>query len=211
MKISEPAPSLHKPNIKTLESGSIVHRIHDRRYSGISFNKRRDVTSRFSPICDIRGEVIPVLYVAETFEVAVCETIFHDVNAKIPEKHVSKVAIYTRAYTQIRITRNIKLASLRKQDLKKWLVTPSELIHSLPDQFDQTTKWSQEIHNQFDYVEGLIWTSNQCDPDSAIILFGDRVPEKFLEIVKVQDGMYDRSFLNDVIEIGQRSNTKIRD
>ena len=155
--------------------------------------------------------MIAVLYVAESFEVAVCETIFHDVNAKIPDKRVSKVAIYTRAYNQISITRDIELASLRKQDLKRWLVTPNEIIHPLPVQFDQTAKWSQEIHNQFDYVEGLIWTSNQCDPDSAMILFGDRVPEQCLEIVKVQDGMNDGSFLNDVIAMGQRSKTTIID
>ena len=91
--------------------------------------------------------MIPVLYVAESFEVAVCETIFHDVNAKIPDRRVSKVAIYTSAYTQISITRDILLASLRKQDLKRWLVTPNEIIHSLPAQFDQTANWSQEIHS----------------------------------------------------------------
>ena len=44
-----------------------------------------------------------------------------------------------------------------------------------------------------------------------MILFGDRVLEQCLEIVEVQDGMNDGSFLNDVIAMGQRSNTTIID
>ena len=59
------------------------------------------------------------------------------------------------------------------------------------------------------HVEGLIWTSNQCDPDDVLVLFGDRVAEADLEIAAVRDGGSDASFLEDVRVAGERAGIRI--
>ena len=50
------------------------------------------------------------------------------------------------------------------------------------------------IHDQFQDVQGLIWTSRRCDPHSAMLFFGGRTAETDLQIVSVRDGV-DSSFL----------------
>ena len=53
-------------------------------------------------------------------------------------------------------------------------------------------------------VDGLIWTSNRCDPDAALLLFGDRVVAANLLVAGVRAGS-DGSFLDDVRTAGRRS------
>ena len=70
----------------------------------------------------------------------------------------------------------------RAADLRKWNVTRADLTASPPSCYSRTAEWARAIHDQFPEVEGLIWTSNQCDPDDVLLLFGDRVAEADLGI-----------------------------
>ena len=56
---------------------------------------------------------------------------------------------------------------------------------------------------------GWSWTSNQCDPDDAVLFFADRMTPTDLEVVSVRDGLSDGSFLNDVREAGARAGIRI--
>lgn len=65
------------------------------------------------------------------------------------------------------------------------------------------------VHNrQFDDVDGLIWTSNLCDPDAALLLFGDRVEAAHLQVTGAREGS-DGSFLRDVRKAARRSDILI--
>ncbi len=59
------------------------------------------------------------------------------------------------------------------------------------------------IYDQHD-VDGLIWTSRQCDPDAAVLLFGDRMAAGDIQVVSVR-ARTDGSFVEDVRQAGKRS------
>ncbi|MDE0456171.1 MAG: hypothetical protein OXI15_02655 [Chromatiales bacterium] len=60
------------------------------------------------------------------------------------------------------------------------------------------------IHRDIPATDGLVWTSNQCDPDDACLFFGDRVHESDFPVVRSRDGASDKSFVKDVRDEGRR-------
>lgn len=209
MLIRSPATSLKPPNPFILKQGTVIERLHNRKYLGNLFNPGLGSPTRFTPIDDARGMSVPTLYAADTLEAAIYETIFHDIPENINEKRVPKRLVTARAHSKLEVTRNLKLASLREADLRKWQITRNDLITTSPKFYISTVKWAEAIHHQFADIEGLIWTSYQCDPDSAYFFFGDRVLPGDLKIIAIRDGLIDPTFLSDVRRAGMRSGIKI--
>lgn len=104
--------------------------------------------------------------------------------------------------------RPLRLANLRAADLLKWNIGRDMLIGSLPKHYGATALWAKAVHDQFDWVHGLIWTSRLCDPHSALLLFGDRVGAADLQVAAVRQGS-DGSFLDDVRGAGNRGSIVI--
>ena len=136
--------------------------------------------TRFSPFRDAKGHCVPSLYAGSTVESAIYETVFHDIPLSADRKTVPRDAVEKRNHSALLVRRDLRLASLR----------------------------AQAIHTQFDDVEGLVWTSNLCDPDSALLLFGDRVAVADIQVVAVREGT-DGSFLRDVRNAGGRGGIQI--
>ena len=110
-----------------------------------------------------------------------------------------------RAHGKLETQRDVTVASLRTPDLAKWNISRNSLIASPPGLYKETAAWAKAIHDQFPDVEGLVWTSNQCDPENAYLFFGDRVRSDDLRIVSTRDCRSDPSFLTDVRQAGSRS------
>ena len=206
-----PAPpgDLSEPNIVTLAVGAVVHRVHDRRFAGNEFNPCQGGPTRFAPVRDRHGDCVPSLYAGSTVESAVYETLFHDVPASARRKTVPMTAIRTKSHSALVARRAIKLASLRAPDLKKWRIVREALLGSLPTQYIRTRMWAKAIHDSFKGVEGLIWTSNQCDPDDSLLFFGDRVVPSDLVVASVREGRFDQSLWSDVRDAGLRGGISI--
>ena len=141
-------------------------------------------------------------------ESAIHETVLHDVPLGASRKTVPREAVEKRNHSTLLVRRDLRLASLRAPDLMKWDVRREHLIGSLPTQYGGTAQWAEAIHTQFDCIDGLVWTSNLCDPDAAVLLFGDRVTVADIHVVAVREGT-DKSFLRDVREAGGRGGVKI--
>ncbi len=207
--IPTPPAVLATPNLTVLEAGALLHRVHDRRLAPNAFNPCHGGPTRFAPIRDSDGRCVPSLYAGRTLVSAIFETVFHDVPAEAEFNTVPRYQIDRRSHGTLQLRRAIRLANLRAADLKKWNVTRAALIASPPSCYSRTAEWARAIHDQFPDVEGLIWTSNQCDPDDVLLLFGDRVAEPDLGIVAVRDGGSDASFLEDVRIAGERAGIRI--
>lgn len=204
MSIRVPAANLAAPNTTNLRAGDRLHRVHDRNYASNAFNPCQGGAARFAPIKDASGQCIASLYAGSSFVAAVYETIFHDVPAKAKLKSVPRGNVQARAHGELEAVRDMKLASLRAADLKKWRMTRGGLIASSPKLYRQTAPWAKAIHDQFTDLDGLVWTSNQCDPDSAYLFFGDRVSAADFTVVVTRDGITDKGFLADVRIAGRR-------
>lgn len=209
MSIRAPSAGLAKPNRTVLKAGTGLHRVHDRDYAANAFNPCRGSPTRIAPIENVEGRCVPSLYAGDSLIAAIYETIFHDVPAKARLKSVPKSLVTSRAHGELQTTRDIELATLRAVDLKKWRISRTSLIASSPRLYAQTARWAEAVHHQFPNVEGLVWTSNQCDPDSAYLFFGDRVSDRDFKIVSTRDGRTNASFLSDVRMAGRRGGIKV--
>ncbi len=198
-----PPELLAEPNIVEHPTHEPLHRVHSRESAGNEFNPCKGSPTRFAPIRDDEGRCIPSLYTGGTLEAAIYETVFHDipVTSNGP-RTVPRGAVESREHSTLLPRRPLRLASLRAPDLRKWQIRREGLIGSLPGQYERTALWAKAIHDQYD-VDGLIWTSRQCDPAAAMLMFGDRVTAKDIRVIGVRDGR-DSSFLKDVRQAGER-------
>lgn len=209
MPVRRPSARLARPNVITLPSGTTLERVHDRNFQADRFNPCQGAPTRFAPMHDAQGNCVPSLYAADTLEAAIFETIFHDVPVAASRKTVPRTLVESRAHGRIELRRDLRLVSLRTPDLRRWRLSRNSLIASPPQFYEGTVRWAEAIHRQFPDVEGMLWTSNQCDPDTAYLFFGDRVSAGDFKIVQARDGMVAPSFLSDVRQTGRRSGISI--
>lgn len=209
MTIPKPPGHLAPSNPRVLESGTVLHRIHDQSRSPTAFNPCRGRPTRFAPIEDDEGRCVPSLYAGSTFDSAAYETLFRGIPVHAHRKTAPLSAVISRAHGTFQPLRDLTLASLRAPDLAKWGVSRDALIASSPQHYQETAAWAKAIHDQCPRIEGLVWTSSQCDPDDAYLFFGDRVRPGDLRIVSVRDGSSDPAFLADVRLAGQRAGITI--
>ena len=118
---------------------------------------------------------------------------------------VPKSLVQGRAHSRLEVLRDLRFASLRGPDLRRWRIGRNSLIATSPALYPATARWACAIHRRFPEIEGLVWTSNRCDPDTAYLFFGDRVAAADFRIAGTRDGHNDATFLSDVREAGQRS------
>ena len=75
-------------------AGTVIHVIHDTAFAPESFNPGMDAAgrlrkpTRFAPIRDVSGAVVPYLYGGATLDCAIFETMFHDVAVDADDKFV---------------------------------------------------------------------------------------------------------------------------
>ena len=204
MTIKRPPSPLTAPTYKTVPKGRTLHRVHQTAYRAAEFNPGLGGKTRFAPFDDPSGHPVPSLYAGSTLQAAIHETIFHDIPANAKLKTVPKQNVLLRTHSKIKTDRKLKLVELRNVTLGKWGISRRDLIASSPKLYAETVLWAAAIHNDFPTAEGLIWTSNQCDPDDAYLFFGDRVGEADFSLVASRDGATDKSLQRDVRKEGRR-------
>lgn len=209
MAIRAPSAKLVPPNTATVSKGTRIERVHDSNYASNAFNPCKGSPTRFAPIRDRSGNCVPSLYAGSSLEAVIFETIFHDVPVRAKRKTVRRSDVTNRTHGILEVARDLNLVSLRTVDLNKWRIKRNDLITTSPKLYAATARWAQAIHHQFPAIEGLEWTSNRCDPETAYIFFGDRVSAADLTVVSSRDGQTDPSFLTDVRTVGQRSGIRI--
>ncbi len=156
-------------------AGKILHRVHGRSFSPDGFNPCKGRPTRFAPLLLADGSCIPTAYVAETFECAAHETVFHEIQHDAPRKTIDADAVEALDYATISPSRNLSLCALFEPDLNRWGLTRQNLIDTFASRYKETAPWAIAIHDAAPDIDGLIWTSRRCDPQFACLLFGDRV------------------------------------
>lgn len=176
------APALPlDPLLDCWPAGRVIHIIHDTVFAPESFNPGVDATgllrksTRFAPIRDAAGQVVPYLYGGATLDCAIFETIFHDVPMDAKDKFVDLAGFAQRGHGQVVPARDLKLVDLTSEGLHRLQVPKQELIDSPSRAYSLTVQWAQALHRQCPDIDGLLWMSRQRDRDQALLLFGDRV------------------------------------
>ncbi|TDW28145.1 RES domain-containing protein [Rhizobium azibense] len=180
--ISQPPSPFPASNSHGIKAGTRFHRVHDQRFDSCAFNPGKGRPSRFAPLF-LSGKPIPTQYLATNFECAAHETIFHDVPIDEPNKTVGADNIKPLSHSVVEIKRDIVLVPLFAPDLARWRITRADLIDTTAASYATTAAWALAIHQNRPDAHGLIWTSKRCDPQQALLLFGDRVFESDLSAI----------------------------
>ena len=167
----------------TLSGKQALHRVHADRYRADEFNPGLKGNARFSPIRDAKGDPIPTIYAAATFDAAAMESVFHDVSHAPGFKHYDKRKLEGQLHSEVKVRRDLKLADLGSVALRKLGVPRKQLIDTEKDQYPNTRQWAEAIHAQHPDIRGLSWISRQDDSARAVVLFGDRIPKGTLQQV----------------------------
>ncbi|MBS0316068.1 MAG: RES family NAD+ phosphorylase [Proteobacteria bacterium] len=167
----------------TLPAEQVLHRVHQDLYEADQFNPGLKGNARFSPIRDTKGDLIPTLYAAATFEAAAMESVFHDVSHAPGFKHYDKRKLEGQLHSEVKVKHALKLADLGSVALRKLGVQRKQLIDTEKDQYPATRRWAEAIHAQYPDIQGLSWISRQDDSARAVMLFGDRIPKGALQQV----------------------------
>lgn len=167
----------------TLSGKQALHRVHSDQYRADEFNPGLKGNARFSPIQDAKGDHIPTIYAAATFDGAAMESVFHDVSHAPGFKHYDKRKLEGQLHSEVKVRRDLKLADLSSVALRKLGVPRKQLIDTEKDQYPNTRQWAEAIHSQHADIQGLSWISRQDDSARAVVLFGDRVPKGALQQV----------------------------
>lgn len=167
-------PAKLQLNTMILQAGVELGRIHNNAFHATQFNPGKGRATRFAPIADASATPIPTLYAGTNFMCAVFEYIFHDIDPASAFKSVALSSIDPLVYSTIQSTRDLTLVRLFEPDLNKLKITRTDLIDTPPSTYGATKLWAEAIHAQ-STADGLVWTSRRCDPEQAVILFGDRI------------------------------------
>ena len=202
-----PRPPSPFPAIKpqTLKATTVLHRTHSRAVSPAQFNPCQGQPTRFAPFDDAAGACVPTLYAATTREAAAFETIFHDIEARAAFKTVRLDVVEARSVSQIAPKRDLRLAGLFTPDLKAWKLRRTDLIDTPKSTYNQTALWAQAIHAADANIDGLIWTSRQCDPERCLILFEDRISESEFDVLERLEVADDAALLLELRGFGRRA------
>ncbi|KWT73984.1 MULTISPECIES: RES family NAD+ phosphorylase [unclassified Variovorax] len=180
MSCRAPAPPLD-PLFDRWPAGALIHVIHDTAFAPESFNPGADSAgalrkpTRFAPIRDAKGRVVPYLYGGATLDCAIFETVFHDVPIDAPDKFVALDDFAQRGHGQLVPRRELLLVDLTSEGLHRLKVPKEELIASPARDYVDTARWAEALHRQCKDADGLVWMSRQRDRDKALLLFSDRV------------------------------------
>lgn len=155
-----------------LAADQILFRVHSKTRDGHEFNPGMGASTRFAFFGD---PAIPALYAAATEQAAISESLLHDVPLKggslVPSTY------HDKQMSQLRTTRDLKLASLKGLGLRKLGVKPEQVTATAAAHYDRTVLWAQAAHAAG--FDGLVYMSRQCNSDQAFVFFGDRTGDAF--------------------------------
>jgi RES domain len=208
-RVPLPPSPFPRINTQTVTKGATLHRTHASSFRPAQFNPCKGQPTRFAPFADAAGACVPTLYAATSREAAAFESIFHDIEPSATFKTIRLSVVESRRVSGIAPKRDLLVARMFAPDLKAWGLSRGELIETPKSTYGQTVLWAEAIHRARPDLDGLIWTSRQCDPEQCIVLFEDRVGEADFDVHDCIDVSADASLLLELRNFGQRAGITI--
>lgn len=173
-----PDPSTLDPLLETWARGGRIVRCHRSVFGATEFNPGFG-RGRFHPFGDV-----PTLYGAGSLDGALSETVFHDVPIRGASRCILRSSLKTMLVSVLAPRRDLQLVQLHGYGLRRLGTSRAELVESGADQYGQTARWAEALHDCGDGIDGLVWVSRQHDTSLALVLFGDRVRRADLEVIE---------------------------
>ena len=157
-------------------------RCHDVRFGATEFNATAS-PGRFRPVRR-RGRIVGTLYGAQDDAGAVSEIAFHDVPLGVDHALIRLSAVTSMVLSAVSPRRLLRLASLHGHGLRRVGASRAQLIESEADRYEALAAWGQALHDCPSQPDGLVWRSRHYDDAYSVVLFGDRVGRRELEVAE---------------------------
>ncbi|QSR33015.1 hypothetical protein CFI00_21420 [Nocardioides sp. S5] len=185
MRRSEPpsgSPTpLARPVPESLTAGTRLWRIHPAAHyppsgrtedDGTLFNPGLGDPTRFAPLRDAYGSMVPTMYLGGSRRGALFETFLHD---QMPGSVVDSAKWSEHLLTALQLEVDIEVVSLHGHGLRSLGLYAADITHTYPSGYTLATRWATWMH-EHTTAAGLTWTSHQDDDERAYVLWGDRLP-----------------------------------
>lgn len=128
--------------------------------------------TRFTPVRDGAGSVVPALYLGDSLACALCETVLRGQgDSRVLTGRLESYRINTHRASELRLERDVVLADLRDQALVGIGLTRGDVITD-PTRYPETVRWSQHVWDTTDH-SGLVWNSYRNPGRLSYLLFVD--------------------------------------
>ena len=197
----------YSPIITILTKGVSMFRVHHEKYAATAFNPGLGQAGRFSPISDFDGNKIPTLYAGSSINSALAESVFRNIVSTSPA--ITRISLRDQMLTRITSTRDLNLVDLTQNGLRRLGLKRNQLLESEQENYSQTARWAEALHDFGDKIDGMVWISTQFDTERSMVLFGDRVMPKDLLIPGEGESLYDNSGLDKVMDFANSADITI--
>lgn len=157
------------------------HRVYSARDTFESPNPGIGST-RFAPFPNLVTDTqVPTLYLAESLDAALLETVFHNVDASSNSTVISRRDLHGHLHAEVLPPRELTLIDLRDPELKRLQIERGQLVTSPAEHYPCTRRVAQILHGLGTSVDGLLWHSRQAEQHGlpkveVAVVFCDRVP-----------------------------------
>jgi hypothetical protein len=161
------------------DDGSLIARIepphqlwrgHCLDFAGNAYNDTGGVT-RFTPVLDLRGRSLAYLYAGENQDVAIAESVLHDVIPADPAPTVSAVRVESFALSELVLTRELELVDLTGYGLTRVHETMSSLIDTPPTSYGRTAAVAKRLIDATPTADGLLYPSRPFATGWCVVVY----------------------------------------
>lgn len=170
-------PTPFSPLTVSIPAGTILFRCHSAAFRAGETNPGPKGAGRFN---FFGTPAEPVLYLAETPETALCETLLRYTPSGSPTR-LPAAAYRGRVLSEVRIERELTFALFHSEGLRRFGLQANQLTDTPPVNYAQTRKWAAAAHSAG--LDGALWMSHQLNGNQAGVVFGSRVSEADLSTV----------------------------
>jgi hypothetical protein len=191
------------PLVTEWEASRRIVRCHNARHGPAEFNRTAS-PGRFRPVRG-RGRIVGTLYGSEDLAGAVSETVFHELPVGSGPRFLRVEALVPMVASTLSSRQVLRLASLHGHGLRRLGATRAQLIDPEADRYPELAAWGQALHDCPAESDGLAWRSRHYDDAYALLLFGDRVRRRDLEVVEPPLPLAVGRGLERLLELAERA------
>ena len=179
-----PSKRLHtSPTPWVLPADTQLWRVHTRRHPATDFNPTpRDRPSgggRFDG--GTAGDAYPYAYLAMSQETALTEKLVRGLPFGDRQvRFLPRAEVRDQLITAVESVGDLTLLDLRSTRALAMIGQDEWLVQCDSREYPYTREWASWLRGQLPWAQGFVWRSKRDTEGTALILFGDRCPEKAL-------------------------------
>ena len=153
-----------------MEPPQRLWRGHNLAHPGNAYNDSGSVT-RFTPLLGPTGHPLAYLYAGENQDVAIAESVLHDVSPTDPTPTVSAAKLDSFALSELELTRGLELVDLTGHGLMRIHERLSSLIDTPPTSYTDTAAVAQRLIDSRPAADGLLYPSRPFGTGWCIVVY----------------------------------------